>query len=196
MLFHVARDRASVERSYPPPEFSSGQNSTGRGVNKTQYPPRRRQPPQPSLPLRGVDYCRRQHVSVFCLATHRSSRPLQRPGHPARRPPLRGRARKEGEACSHRSMTGIARGALHLSRPAPPDPSRKGGSWRESAATAVWDFGSQGTLAGIPVSKRPCEHSDTTPGRSPVPGRSAARSPKAPRRGPLAGSAAAPCGVR
>jgi hypothetical protein len=111
------------------------QNSTGRGVNKTQYPPRRRQPPQPSLPLRGVDYCRRQHVSVFCLATHRSSRPLQRPGHPARRPPLRGRARKEGEACSHRSMTGIARGALHLSRPAPPDPSRKGGSWRESAAS-------------------------------------------------------------
>jgi hypothetical protein len=55
---------------------------------------------------------------------------------------------------------------------------------------------SQSTLAGTPVSKRPCEHSDPTPGRSPVPVRSVAESPKAPRRGALSGPAAAPCGVR
>jgi hypothetical protein len=55
---------------------------------------------------------------------------------------------------------------------------------------------SQSALAGTPVSKRPCEHSDPMPGRSPVSVRSDAESPKAPRRGTLAGSAAAPCGVR
>jgi len=55
---------------------------------------------------------------------------------------------------------------------------------------------SQSALAGTPVSKRPCEHSDPTPGRSPVPVRSDAESPKAPRRETLAGSAAAPCEAR
>jgi hypothetical protein len=55
---------------------------------------------------------RRQRVSIFCSATHHGDRPLQRPRRPARRPPLRRTASEGGEAYSHRSMTGVTRGAL------------------------------------------------------------------------------------
>ena len=115
----------------------SGDESGARGLSRAATP-------GPGFPLRGVDCYPPAARLGFLLAIHRGDRPLRQPRRPTRQPPLSemGVGPQGRQSRSSRSVTGQARGALHLIRPASAVAISRGyGVGQASAATAVWGFG-------------------------------------------------------